>query len=253
MERNWPKIDRIQKLVARIIATSPAGVRLLLIGGFRLRLLDASERFSVDLDYHWDGDLSKKQDELLKLCRRSIIKEVEREFGYQGSASVPTGPEFESSPARFLELRFWKDSETIEVPIEILKILCLDPPIIRTADGTIHATASEADLIESKIIAIFNRTFLQHRDLLDVFLYHAKLRPDSNKRLKQKLKKLHVASEAIQARLRDFENNFPYHAKAIQKIVEEQMGVVAAAQIGAAGGGKTILKDVTQVLGKVLA
>ena len=49
--------DRLQRVVASLIASSPAGVNLLLIGGFRYRLLDNSQRFSVDIDYHWGGDL----------------------------------------------------------------------------------------------------------------------------------------------------------------------------------------------------
>jgi len=44
------EVDRIQRLVAKAIAISPAGVNLLLIGGFRYRLLDHSHRFSVDID-----------------------------------------------------------------------------------------------------------------------------------------------------------------------------------------------------------
>ncbi|HVV02174.1 MAG TPA: hypothetical protein VHH88_12475 [Verrucomicrobiae bacterium] len=55
--------DRLQRLVAHAIARSPAGVNLLLIGGFRFRLLDNSHRLSVDIDYHWGGDLDAKQQE----------------------------------------------------------------------------------------------------------------------------------------------------------------------------------------------
>ncbi len=50
-------IEEIQKMAAKIVATHPADNRLLLIGGFRYRLLDASARASVDLDYHWPGKL----------------------------------------------------------------------------------------------------------------------------------------------------------------------------------------------------
>ena len=42
--------DKLQRIIARLIATSPAGVNLLLIGGFRYRLLDNSQRFSVDIE-----------------------------------------------------------------------------------------------------------------------------------------------------------------------------------------------------------
>ena len=52
MEITIQETDRLQRVVARLVATSPAGVNLLLIGGFRYRLLDNSQRFSVDIDYH---------------------------------------------------------------------------------------------------------------------------------------------------------------------------------------------------------
>lgn len=69
---------------------------MLLIGGFRYRLLDHSPRFSVDIDYHWGGDLEAKQRELLGLCRRVILGQVRRELGYEGSASARTGPDADS-------------------------------------------------------------------------------------------------------------------------------------------------------------
>ena len=50
-------VERIQALAAKTLATQPAGHQLHLIGGFRYRLLDASCRASVDIDYHWEGDL----------------------------------------------------------------------------------------------------------------------------------------------------------------------------------------------------
>src|SRR5690349_12427670 len=102
------EIDRLQRTVARLVASSPAGVNLLLIGGFRYRLLDRSQRFSVDIDYHWSGDLEAKQIELLNLCRRVVVGEVHREFGYDGAASALKGPEADSPNAKFIDLRFWK-------------------------------------------------------------------------------------------------------------------------------------------------
>jgi hypothetical protein len=85
VQTNRIETDRLQKVVARLVATSPAGVSLLLIGGFRYRLLNNSQRFSVDIDYHWEGNLEAKQRELLALCRRVILGQVRRELGYEGS------------------------------------------------------------------------------------------------------------------------------------------------------------------------
>jgi hypothetical protein len=234
--------DRLQRAVARLIATSPAGVNLLLIGGFRYRLLDNSQRFSVDIDYHWSGDLETKQRDLLSLCRRVVLHQVRRELGYEGSALARTGPDADSPSARFIDLRFWKPGHEVEIPLEITQIVCLDPPTIRTASGTVHATPSDADVIESKIIAVLNRPFLQHRDLVDVFLYGDKLRPDSPARLKQKLAQLQISPETVAARLRDLREHREYHATAVQKVIDEQVAAAVAGQMNAGGGGRTVLE-----------
>ncbi len=250
MPAKHQETDRIQRVVARMVATSPAGVNLLLIGGFRYRLLDHSERFSVDIDYHWGADLEAKQQELLRLCRRMVIGQVRRELGYEGSAYITKGPDADSPNARFLDLRFWKHDHAVEIPIEITRIVCLDPPIIRTAEGTAHVTASDADLIESKIIAILNRLYIQHRDLVDLFLYASKVRPDSPARLKQKLDKLQINPERVVRRLQDLEDNREYHASVVQKVIEEQVNPTVVQQLNAGGGGRTVFDSALEILRK---
>jgi hypothetical protein len=232
--------DRIQRIIARIIATNPAGVNLLLIGGFRFRLLDRSQRFSADIDYHWGADLDVKMREILELSRRVVLREVRSQLDYQGSANVRRGPDADSPHARFLDLRFWKAQTSIEVPVEITRIPCSDPPIVRTADGTVHATASDADMIESKLIAVLARVFVEHRDLVDIFLYGEKLRPDSGARLKQKIEQLSLGSSTILRRLRDLDENREFHMVAVQRVIDGQMDPDAAQQMNAGGGGQAV-------------
>ena len=251
MKIELQEADRLQRVVARLIARSPVGVNLLLIGGFRYRLLDNSQRFSVDIDYHWGGDLEAKHRELLRLGQRVVLGEVRRELGYQGSASARTGPDADSPSAKFIDLRFWKGDVSLEIPIEITQIVCLDPPTIRTAGGTVHATPSDADLIESKIIAVLNRLFLQHRDLVDVFLYGDAVLPDSPARLKEKLAKLQLGPEAVAQRLKELQENREYHASAIQKVIDEQMETTVAQQMNAGGGGRTVLDSALKLLLRV--
>ena len=43
-------IEQIQRAVAALVATQPAGVGLWLVGGFRYRLLDRAVRRSVDIE-----------------------------------------------------------------------------------------------------------------------------------------------------------------------------------------------------------
>ena len=62
----FKNVEAIQRMVARTVATHPSGRNLLLIGGFRYRLLDRSVRMSNDIDYHWEGDLDQKQLDLIE-------------------------------------------------------------------------------------------------------------------------------------------------------------------------------------------
>lgn len=64
--------ENIQKMAVKLLATSPAGEGLCLIGGFRYRWLDQSCRRSVDLDYHWDGGLKQKQEQVIVLFQNNI-------------------------------------------------------------------------------------------------------------------------------------------------------------------------------------
>ena len=249
-----PKIqetDKLQRAVAKLIAEAPAGVNLLLIGGFRYRLLDKSHRFSVDIDYHWDGDLHQKQEELLRYCKRVVLKEVERLFHYEGSASKRLGPDADSPNAAFVDLRFWNAEHSIDIPIEIRRIICLDPPTVRTAAGTIYATASDADQIEGKILAVFNRTELEHRDLLDIFLYGDTLRPDSPERMKKKINARPIDPDSIRKRLQDLDEHTQYHAKTIQEIIDAQVESTVAQQLNSGGGGQTVLAESLKLIKRV--
>jgi hypothetical protein len=233
----------LQRITARIVAMNPAGHRLLLIGGFRYRLLDRSARFSVDVDYHWEGDLAQKQGELLRLCRRLVLAQARRELGCDGTADLPTGPDAESPSARFVELRFWKlpvGGSQIILPLEITRIACLDPATIRTAGGVVYPTPSDLDLIEAKVIAAINRSFIAHRDFMDIFLYGDCLTPDSPRRLGEKLEKLHIDGGSVRKRLDDLQQNLEYHARAVQGVIDSQLEPAPAAQINAGGGGRKV-------------
>lgn len=243
--------DAMQAMAAKMIALSPVGHNLLLIGGFRYRLIDHSARVSRDVDYHWPGDLAQKQSEMLSLLRNRILPALKREYGYEGRVDPASGPEGDSPFVRSIIISVWRpDSKDarLEIPVEITKVPCADAPDIRTVDGVIYPTVSDADQIESKIIAVFNRLHLQHRDLVDVFLFSSKLRPDSPARLKSKLELLGIGPEVLARRMEDFSKHSGYHAKAIQAVIDAQLDPVAAANIAEAGGSAMILERVAGLL-----
>ncbi len=222
METEIPTIvDRIQTLVATIVATHPAGHQLFLIGGFRYRLLNASARASADIDYHWEGDLQRKQAEIVDLLRSRLLPEVKRQFGYDGDVRPAAGPGADSPAVRIVEMAFYRVVERgsrVEIPIEITRVARLDPPMVRTIAGTVFLTVSDADMIESKILAFLNARFCRVRDVLDVFLFQDALRPDAPVRLSQKLKKLALPlADAIET-LDRFGTNRTVHVREIERL-----------------------------------
>jgi len=251
MDKNQQLIETIQKMITRLVATNPVGYRLCLIGGFRYRLLDQSARMSADIDYHWENDFGNKQKELAAVFQRKLIPEVKRQLGYDGTALEATGPEAESPAVKIVNLAFWKPDapySRIEVPVEITRIICHDKMTVRAAEGVIYPTASDADMIESKIISVFNRRVLQHRDLLDIFLFAGRLISESPERITKKMGELGIEKKDVQNRLNDFEKSFGYHVKTIDQVIDSQFEPESAANLKAAGGGEMILKEIIKIL-----
>ena len=250
------QIERIQLLAARILATHPAGRGLCLVGGFRYRLLNRSARVSNDIDYHWEGDFQKKQMEIVKVFRSKLLPEVKRQFGYDGDVRPATGPDAESPVARTVELAFYRVAEPgsrIEIPVDIIGVARLDMPMVRTVEGTVFLTMSDADMIESKILACLARSFLQVRDVLDIFLFQDALRPDSPSRLSQKLGKLALPpAEAIE-RLNKLANNRTVHVREIERLLDEQVEPTVTGNLRAAGGAEMIWDSVMHLLSEILA
>jgi len=248
--------ERIQLLAARILATHRAGNGLCLVGGFRYRLLNESARASDDIDYQWDGDLQEKQMEIVEVFRSKLLPEVKRQLGYDGDVRPAAGPEAESPVVRTVELAFYRVAEPgsrIEIPVDITGVARFDAPIVRTVEGTVFLTVSDADMIESKILACLGRSFFQVRDVLDIFLFRGALRPDSPRRLSQKLSRLAMSpAEAIE-RLKKLENNRTVHVRGIERLLDEQVQPAVTANLRAAGGAAMIWDSVMSLLCDTLA
>lgn len=246
-------LELLQQLIARTVAVNPPGRNLILIGGFRYRFLDSSARVSRDVDYHWEDNLADKQRELVKLFERVLLPEARRNLGYDGSAAAATGPDEDSTVIRTVNLAFWKGgvaSSRIEIPVEITRIAMLDPTVQVPKQGTVYPTASEKDMIESKVIALLNRIFVKHRDFVDVFLFQGQLSEDSRQRLSEKFGELGISDESVRKRVSDFEGSPDYHARAIQAVIDDQLDQAAADNINDAGGGQMILDAVLSLLGR---
>jgi len=247
--------EALRKLVVRMVATHPVGRNLMLIGGFRYRFIDHSVRTSDDIDYHWNGELAQKQADIVAFLNRSVLPEARRRLGYAGTASPHVGPDAESPAVRTVDLAFWRPGigdSRIDIPIEITHIMCADSVTVRTVDGAIYATVSDADMIESKVIAIVSRAFLRHRDLVDLFLFRDHLRADSRRRLASKFEALGTGPEQLAKRLHDLHTNVTYHGRATQAVIDAQLEPAAADQLNDAGGGPCVVSAVLDILGECI-
>jgi hypothetical protein len=248
--------ELIQRKVAHLVATLPVGVGLCLVGGFRYRLLDRGARRSVDIDYHWAGDLEAKQRELIDLFTRRLLPDVRRQMGLEGSVAAARGTAAESTAVAIVELAFWQLGSNIgriEIPVEITRIACADPPAARTVDGVVYRTASNADMFESKVIAVVGRTFVEHRDLVDLYLFSSHAAADAPARLRRKLDRLGIDPDAIRRRLDDLGKSTLRHAAAIDAVIQGQIDPASAATLADAGGGRAVLASVRGLLGDLLA
>lgn len=246
--------ERLQRMVAALVATHPAGAGLCIVGGFRYRLLDKSARQSVDVDYHWEGDLAAKQQELIALFERRLIPDVHRQFGLDGSATAArSGPD--STTVAVIDLAFWRLGSTlgrIEIPVDVIRIQCIDPPVAKTADGIVYRTASDADMLESKVLAIVGRTFIEHRDLLDLYLFASHAAADAPVRIRGKLARAGIHDAAVRRRLDTLVESADRHATSIDALIREQLDAATAAVLMDAGGGKAVLESVRGLLAGLL-
>ena len=249
-------IEEIQRLVAKTIATNPVGLNLVLIGGFRFRLLDDSPRMSVDIDYHWGESLSEKQKEIVSLLEKKIVPELKNRFGYDAHVYPVEGPEAESAMVSMVTLAFYRldipGSKRI-VSIDITHSDCIDKPITRTKDGVIYLTATDQDMIESKIISLLCRIHTQARDFLDIFLFENQLSKNSPERIFQKLKKNHLDSAKAHSTLNQIVHDKKYHVKNVSELIESQLDADIANQLNQAGGGATVFDRVIKILQATLA
>ena len=194
--------------------------------------------------------------EIVDVFRSKLLPEVKRQLGYDGDVRPAAGPEAESPAVRTVELAFYRVAEPgsrIEIPVDIIAVARLDTPMVRTVEGTVFLTVSDADMIESKILACLARSFLQVRDVLDIFLFQDALRPDSPVRLSQKLSKLALPpAEAIE-RLDRLANNRTVHVRGIERLLDEQVKPAVTANLRAAGGAAMIWDSVMRLLHEILA
>jgi hypothetical protein len=247
-------IEAAQREIARMIATSPAGAGLVLMGGFRFRLLDRSVRTSMDIDYHCAGDLEAKQREIHSLCQRRILPEVRRRFSVEADVRLGGGPGEASPFVKVVEIALWRPGAPgrTEIPIDITHVPCLDAPTTRAVDGTLFLTASDEDMAESKILALLLRTHPVARDVLDIHLFANFLPRDARDRLRKKTDTLKLKRADVARRLQELHELRAVLVTGVRRVIREQVESGAAHALDSNQGAAGVVDDVLRRLDHVL-
>jgi hypothetical protein len=123
---------------------------------------------------------------------------------------------------------------------------------VRTVKGTVCLTASDADMVESKVISLLNRVHVQAQDILDLFLFQDAFRPESGRRLGVKLSRLKIAAATVDRRLAHLERYRAMHVRAIDRVIDEQLDESVAGNLELAGGGAAVLDAVRERVAKLV-
>lgn len=246
-------VRKTQHLMVRSLArSSSVGAGLLLVGGSHYSVLKESSRISRELDYRTEGDLTAQRARVLCAIRERVIPDLKRRYGVDAIAGE--SDDKEPSPfVRSLQVAF--NAPGLPKPV-VVGVDCVDINLIPLADeatyvvldGTIIPTISDADMVESKILSIFNRVFLEYRDIVDVFLFQADLRKDSAERLLIKFSKLGLDGDAIARRMKSMYENFEVHASGVDGVLESDFEEKQLQYLRAQGGGTGILRKVLELL-----
>jgi hypothetical protein len=219
-------VEKAERIIVRMLATNPAGHNLYLIGSFRYRFLDGSIRFSSGVDFYWEDDLTEKQAELLSFFQRQIVPEVSHRLGYQGRLLQIDVRDEGLSPTRVIALML-SDSKGLQadivIPITLTRVVCLDSPAIRTMEGVVYPTISDADMIETTVLSLFHRKTIDEQDLFDLFFFERMLVPHCAQRIVEKMVRTSLPASLVKERYLSIVAARETHLSAIQEIIDAQL------------------------------
>ena len=136
----------------------------------------------------------------------------------------------------------------IELPVDITSIEVLDAPEARTINQVVCMTRSDYDIIESKVIALVDSTFIRDRDIVDIFLFESLLPKDSPDRIAKKLKNMSLRASTVSERIHKMIQLRDVRIKSIQRIIDEQLERVQAETIAEGGGAAMVFDRVLKVI-----
>lgn len=250
------RVEAVQRCILAVLARQRAGVGLVLAGGGRYRFVDGSARLSADIDYVWNGDLSLKRDEVVRALQRTLPPELKRRFRLDSSVYALDPPGVDSMRVKTLEVATWGNdpaSRRIEVPVDIVSIPCVDPPTAETVEGVVCLVASDADMVECKVLSALERNPPAARDWVDLFLFGGQAHPDAPARFSRKCIDLQLQATQVAAAYARVLASRDIVCAGIAQVLREQVEGAVADNVEQAGGAELVWTRALEVVARVSA
>lgn len=211
-------IDEIQSFFLEEFYKNPASSGVILFGGGRLRHINNSIRFSVDLDFF--KTIGFNYDNVLNFISSKFISLLKQKFGV--SARIIDIPPWEKvhNIETIRLLVFDEDFHQVIIDFDFI----MREPYLPSEKGLVRNVVinvgNAEELLEEKFISIYERVGIKIRDIFDFWYYRDLVKKLNRENIIKKLEERNVSNESIEHRLKDFIKHRGYYLKEIENIIK---------------------------------
>lgn len=211
-------IDEFQAFFLEEFYKTPASNGAVLFGGGRFRHINNSIRFSIDLDFFTTKNFN--YDNITDFISKKFIRLLKNK--YNVSARVIDIPPWQKSNSiETIRLFLHNDDfNQIEIDFDFIMREPAYQPENSLLGNIVVSAANSKELLEEKLISIYERSELKIRDIFDLW-YYRNLAVELNKSgIHKKILERGISKESINKRLEDFSKHRNYYIKEITNIIK---------------------------------
>lgn len=213
-------IDETQAFFLEEFYKHPASNGVILFGGGRFRHINDSIRFSIDLDFFRAKGFD--YNKIFNFISGRFIELLKQKFEVE--ARIIEIPPWQKSPGveNMRLLIYDKDNDFYQIELDfdfIMREPCVasDKGLLR---NVVISIGNNAEILEEKLISVYERASLKVRDIFDLWYYRELARELSRENVQRKLQERDIRKDFILKRLNDFTAHRDLYLKEIQNIVK---------------------------------
>lgn len=211
-------IDEVQASFLEEFYKSPASNGVVLVGGGRLRHINNSIRFSIDLDFF--GTKGFGYNNILNFISSKFIDVLRQR--YEVSARIIDIPPWQKAPniETVRLLIYDEDFYQIELDFDFIMrepFYGYDKGLLR---NVVIIIGTDQESLEEKLISIYEREPIKIRDIFDFWYYRDLAIKLDKETIQRRLAERGITKDSVEKRLNDFELHRKYYLKEIQHIIK---------------------------------